>query len=840
MRLTRWFPVAFLLLFGLLFGGSAWAATCSYATGQGTAPSDYGNYCWIDFAGYSDATARSAGGQNFSYNLPDGSVLAFTMNVTATGATPYLHASVSPSWTGAAFGNSAFTGIPASPVLYESQNNATITVTLSSIALTPPSGAVSNYAFIAADGESTNSSENLSFTTNGSAWTLLSTVPNGAYLPTLAGVGSATVTETGTQNGSAGSYVFGTFNNPTQVSATFHGSGLQGVIFGVRFASVSVAKLLNGPRVNAADQFTYSIQTSTGTVLATGTSSGAGSGPFTIANLPTVAAGYPFVISEKMAAGSVSTLFAYIPSLTCTNNSTGASTTVMPNKLDVYSFTFTTLQFGDAIACVFTNSPNPLISGTVYSDLNHDGNYDPAGVPPEAGTGVAGLFVKISPSSGGVCQAPATAAAAVDPTTGAYNLPGVASGNYCLILDNNNTLADITPSVPAGWAGTEAPTGIRKLTVGATAPPPQNFGLFQGMSFSGNVFADTGTGGGTANNGLKDGTETGIAGVTVNALVGASNVGSAVTDGSGNYTLWLPSSVAGSVVITPAPPSGDLATGGSAGTSGGTYARPSVTITASTGLFATGVNFGVVPPNTLAPDGAQSASPGSVVFYPHTFVVGSGGQVTFSSSAVAAPVIAGWVETIYRDANCNGQIDGGDALLAAAVAAIAGQTICVVLKEFVPANAGVNSQNLVTLTASFNYVNASPALSASLTRTDTTTVSAPGTVQLSKLVSNLTQGGAAGTSNNAVPGDTLQYQIVVKNPGSAAISNLVVDDFSPSFTNFVSASCPAPVSLPAGLTACVVAAQPAVGAQGALRWTFTGSLAPGAQVIVSFQVTVSP
>jgi hypothetical protein len=35
-----------------------------------------------------------------------------------------------------------------------------------------------------------------------------------------------------------------------------------------------------------------------------------------------------------------------------------------------------------------------------------------------------------------------------------------------------------------------------------------------------------------------------------------------------------------------------------------------------------------------------------------------------------------------------------------------------------------------------------------------------------------------------------------------------------------------------------VTTQPAVGAQGALKWTFTGSLASGAQLIVTYRVKV--
>ena len=59
-------------------------------------------------------------------------------------------------------------------------------------------------------------------------------------------------------------------------------------------------------------------------------------------------------------------------------------------------------------------------------------------------------------------------------------------------------------------------------------------------------------------------------------------------------------------------------------------------------------------------------------------------------------------------------------------------------------------------------------------------------------------------------------------------------DTTAAFTTFVSAACPG--VLPAGISACTVTTQPAVGAPGALRWTFTGSLAPGAQLAVGYRV----
>ncbi|MBS0213043.1 MAG: DUF11 domain-containing protein [Proteobacteria bacterium] len=815
----------------------AQAAACAPATTQGTAPNDYRTYCWLDFSGYSDTAARSGSGQNFSYSLPDGSVMTFNLQVTSfsgSNAQTALHPVAVPSWSGAAIGNAGFNGIPGTPVLYEATSGTTVALTISSINITPPTGGTTNYAFIAADGESTNTGENLIFTTNGSPWTKLATINNGAYQPPLSGVGTTTVTETGNQSGSSSAYVFGSFNNPTTVNASMKGSGLQGMMIGVRFASVSVTKVINGSRVNAADQFTYGIKTTGGTVLQSQNTSGTGTAGFPVATLPTIAASYPFVVYETMTGGSVSTLANYSERLTCVNNTVGSTTTGLPNNVNTTAFTFPSLQFGDAIACTFTNSPNPSIFGTVYNDANHDFNLDNG----ESGTGVAGLYVKLSPRSGGTCTGPATVAAAVDPVTGNYVIPGVPSGNYCLIIDTNNTLTDITPSVPAGWIGTEAASGIRQISFNnSTSLLNQNFGIYNGAAYSGNVFADTGIGGGTANNGVKDGGEVGIGNVTVNVVQASTTVATTITDGAGNFTLYLPASVAGSVVVTPVPPSGYLATGGSSGTSGGSYTRPSVTFTAG-GVSATGLAFGLVPPNTFTPDGAQTTQPGTTVFYPHTFMSQSGGQVTFSTSAVATPAMSGWVESVYRDNNCNGVIDGADALISSALTVTAGQSVCIVVREFVPANAPLGSQNAVTVTAAFNYTNAPPTLAATLTRTDTTTVNIAGGLRINKLVTNITQGGGAGTVNNANPGDTLRYDLVVNNPSAKPISQLVVNDATPAFTQYVSATCPG--SLPANLTACIVTTQPAPGGQGSLVWTFTGSLAPGGQVTVSYRVIVSP
>jgi uncharacterized repeat protein (TIGR01451 family) len=485
-------------------------------------------------------------------------------------------------------------------------------------------------------------------------------------------------------------------------------------------------------------------------------------------------------------------------------------------------------------AAPVSSTAGRLVAGNVYSDPNHNSNLD-AG---EAGPGGAiPLFVKLVPLSVGVCTGPATAAASVNLSTGAYSLPSVAEGSYCLILDGNGTLSDITAGYPAGWIGTQNPSGVIQLAVGAAPPSPQNFGLYNGSTLSGNVFADNGAGGGTANNGVKAGTEPGLAGITVNAMQGATTVDSGPTASDGSFILWIPGATTGTVVLTPVLPAGYTATGGSAGTTGGSYTRPSVSYTAGAGVARTGISFGMVAPNTLSPNGAQTAQPGTVVFYAHTYKAGTGGQVTFSMANTATPASPAWNQVLYQDGDCNAALEASETQVTTALTVTAGQTVCLIIKQFVPAGAGQGAQNSITLSAAFTYTNAAPALAVStLLATDITTVGQAGDLSLAKLVSNVTQALPAATSVNANPGDTLQYTLTATNNGTQPLSTLFVSDSTAAFTGFVSATCPG--SLPAGITACTVTTQPAVNAQGALKWTFTGSLASGAQLVVTYRVKV--
>lgn len=356
-----------LALFAVMLGlflapGEARAANCHVATSQGTTgPVNWQTYCWLDFAGYNDGTARSGAGQNFSYTLSDGTTLTFNLRVNTPAA---LSAVVAPSWTGAAVGNTAFLGIAGRPILYQTAGG-TSTLMISNILLTPPAGAstVNNFMFVGADAESSNENETLRFQTNGGAWQVLDQIgpTSGSTYPAVSGAGTTTFTETGVA-GTVGAYVVGS-SAPTTVTTTLVGGGLQGAMFAVRFASIRLNMTINGARVDASDQFDFDISSTTGgATYASGSSAGTGLGPFTAAALSTTSA-FPLTLSQSMAGGSASAPSQYRSVLTCTNGVTGSSTP-MPSGVVTTSYNFGSLQFGDVVSCNFVATPYPHLQLT--------------------------------------------------------------------------------------------------------------------------------------------------------------------------------------------------------------------------------------------------------------------------------------------------------------------------------------------------------------------------------------------------------------------------------------------------------------------------------------------
>lgn len=459
-----------------------------------------------------------------------------------------------------------------------------------------------------------------------------------------------------------------------------------------------------------------------------------------------------------------------------------------------------------------------MLAGTVFADLNHDGNQD-SGEDWSAGTS---LFVNLV-QSGAVVQSVNVTAG-----TGTFSFGSAAAGSYTLVLTNSAT--STTPTAPSGWIATMPTPQSYTFTLNSNPILNLNFGLFNGTKVSGTAFQDDGSGSGTANNGAQDGGEVGLTNVTVKATdTGSTIYDQTTTDASGHYTLWLPAS-ATSVRVTETNSSGYVSTGASVGNSGGTYSRTTDTISfTNAGLVYTGLNFGEVLNSTLSPNGSLQTLPNTSVFYSHSFVATTTGQVTLSTADVASPNnIRGYSAVLYRDTNCNGQLDSGETQISGAISVTVGTTVCFLVKEFVPGSAPFDATDSVTVTASFALTNAAPTLTLSYTATDITTVGQPkdAGLRLEKAVDKAT----------ATPGTVITYTITYTNDSSGSLSSIVINDATPAYTLFQSASCGTP--LPTGVTGCSVTTQPGSGATGTIQWTLTGNMNSAQSGTVSFSVKV--
>lgn len=383
----------------------------------------------------------------------------------------------------------------------------------------------------------------------------------------------------------------------------------------------------------------------------------------------------------------------------------------------------------------------------------------------------------------------------------------------------------------------EAASGLHyPVTVSNLPIDDLNFGITPFVQLTGKVFADIGGGaGGIANDGIHNGTEKGLANakVKLTSADGATVYQTVTTGVDGSFALLIDNAIVDGTIlkIVKTNPGSYISTGATVGNTAGTYDRASDTITFSylQNTDYTGIAFGAVPLPMFETDGQQTGLPGTIIFFPHTFTAGSDGIVTFSTVGEASPALPGWVETIFLDANGNGTFDSGETLINGPLTVTAGQVVKILIKEFIPIVAPYDARNKITVTASFVYSGAPlPELSAILTRADLAISGEPtgSGLVLSKKVDKET----------ALPGEELVYTLTYSNSSTEPLSNIVIHDATPEFTTFVSGTWSTP--LPGSITKIVFEAPEEE--VGALKWTFTGSLAPGATGTVTFKVKVAP
>ncbi|MFT4172637.1 MAG: hypothetical protein QM639_08780 [Rhodocyclaceae bacterium] len=482
----------------------------------------------------------------------------------------------------------------------------------------------------------------------------------------------------------------------------------------------------------------------------------------------------------------------------------------------------------------------------------------------------AGIVLADNPLVTNTCGGTVTAAAGSRLVTLAS---GTMSTATCVL-----TVRVTTPPVPV--LGECSPIKTPALTNKKSAVTV--VGVFNGMldtclavadaprsGVAGGVFLDDGAGGGIGNNGIREGGEAPLAGVQLRltdcAAAPATVVyASGVSDGVGRYMLDAVAVPANAMVcVEQTSLARHVSTGaslaGAALSASYTYVRPTARGGSPDhvkfqwqGTPVDRLDFGDVIDNTFAANGQQQGVANSTVTYAHTFTVGTTGKVVFSVTNSRPE----WAITVFDDPLCTGKPTAGAPQLyppaGVGKPVSPGDKVCIVVRQFIPATASPGESHAADVGATFDYFNASPALpSAIYTLNNVTTVGLTA-LSLRKEVRNVTVSGPFGISNQAKPGDELEYRITYTNNAAGVLTHLVINDTTPAYTTFVSSSIgttptvlgactkntpanprPAPaVDCTAGL-----AVLPA-GGTGEMNWVFDGTLEGGASGDVLFRVKV--
>ena len=462
------------------------------------------------------------------------------------------------------------------------------------------------------------------------------------------------------------------------------------------------------------------------------------------------------------------------------------------------------------------------ISGYVYHDTNHNMIKD------SGESGLTGVTMVLYNTQENNCKSVLTDA------NGLYTFTNVLNGTYDLIESYGQSVPTPDICTPAQTDPDEyisTTPNLRTVTVN-NLPAIQNFGDYKGVKITGKVFNDNGISGGTANDALQNGGETGFSTITVQALTAGSTLIEQVsTAADGSYSLYVPETVVsngGTVKIKEINGSDKISTGGQVGNTGGTYsiATDEFTFTITTGTSYSNVIFADVSVNRFLTDGQQNALPGALALFQHNFVANTSGTIKFTTSTVSNPNNVNWPVILYNDLNCNGAIDSGEPILTAndGVTVNAGDNVCQVLKVNVPYGLNDGATSTTTITATIDFSNTNPVIQQVLQRTDIVTVS---TTEAGLVIIKSVD------KPQALPGETLSYSINYENLGDEPISQVEIIDETPTFTTYLNSQCG---TLPSGITCSITA--PQVGAGGTIKWTFTGTLQPGQSGTVTYSVVI--
>ena len=181
----------------------------------------------------------------------------------------------------------------------------------------------------------------------------------------------------------------------------------------------------------------------------------------------------------------------------------------------------------------------------------------------------------------------------------------------------------------------------------------------------------------------------------------------------------------------------------------------------------------------LRPDNTGTGIPGGQVIYLHSLR----NNATYADTILLTGTnTLGWSSLFYR-VDVNGQITGGPITQIALGAAGSGtDALDFAVRVFIPSSAPAGATNVTTVKATYNS-----DAQVFRTVTDTTTVS-DSRLSMKKQTRNVTTSGAFAASSQGKPGETIEYKITFKNLSVEEVTDFILSDPIPPFSDLVTAA----------------------------------------------------